>query len=92
MPNGEAMIGTVVTAGVVHDKALYHLEGTGDNEGRNWETTEFSKSEMSNLETFKDFKDSDWCVGTQLNMKGTDENTSQRVILKDCPFQNIVYK
>lgn len=94
MPDGEAMIGTVVSAGIVHDKALYHLEGTGDDEGRNWSSTKFTKAEMDSLGTFTDFKDaveSEWCVGIQLNMKGTNENTVKRVILSNCPFQNIVY-
>lgn len=94
MPDGEAMIGTVVSAGIVHDKALYHLEGTGDDEGRNWSSKAFSRENMDKLDKFEDFGDdvkSEWCVGVQSNMKGTDENTAKRVILSNCPFQNIVW-
>lgn len=88
---GEAMIGTVVTAGIVHDEALYHLEGTGDNEGRNWSSTSFSKDKMNSLSTFSGFSENDWIVDKQQNMKGDGENTASRVILKECPFQNIIY-
>lgn len=90
--NGEAMIGTVVTAGIVHDTALYHLEGTGDNEGRNWSSKPFTENQMSSISTFSEFSDSDWKVDKQLNMQGSGENSKPRVILKSCPFQNIVYK
>ena len=92
MPNGEAMIGTVVTAGIVHDKALYHLEGTGDKEGHNWKSTPFTKKEMGDLSTFTDLEKKYWCEGVQSNMQGDGENTAKRVILDDCPFQNIVYR
>lgn len=88
---GEAMIGSVVTAGIVHDEALYHLEGTGDNKGRNWSSTSFSKDKMNSLSTFSGFSENDWIVDKQQNMKGDGENTALRVILKECPFQNIIY-
>ena len=90
--NGEAMIGTVVTAGIVHDKALYHLDGTGDHKGHSWSSTAFSEDQMSSLSTFEGYSSDDWVVGQQLNMQGSGESSKSRVILKDCPFQNIVYK
>lgn len=89
--NGEAMIGTVVTAGIVHDTSLYHLEGTGDDDGRNWSSKSFTENQMSSLSTFSGFSSSDWEVGKQLNMQGEGENSKSRVILKSCPFQNVVY-
>ncbi len=90
--NGEAMIGTVVTAGIVHDTGLYHLDKTGDDNGHSWSSTSFSEAQMSSLSTFKGFSSTDWVVGQQLNMQGSGESSKSRVILKDCPFQNIVYK
>ena len=87
--DGEAMIGTVVTGGIVHDTALYHLKGTGDNSGRNWSSTEFTESQMNSLSTFKGFSSSDWKVGKQINMSGSGENNKDRVILVSCPFQNM---
>ena len=89
---GESMIGTVVTSGIVHDTGLYHLAGTGDDDGRNWSSTSFSENQMSSLSTFKGFSETDWVVAQQLNMQGSGESSKTRVILKDCPFQNIVYK
>lgn len=89
---GESMIGTVVSAGIVHDEALYHLEGTGDNDGHSWSSTSFSKDKMNSLSTFSNFSDSDWIVGQQLNVKDPNLISYQMVILKSCPFQNIVYK
>lgn len=88
---GEAMIGTVVTAGIVHDTGLYHLEGTGDYEGRNWSSISFTESQMGSLSTFDKYSSNDWTVGKQLNMKGDGQSSKSRVILKSCPFQNIVY-
>lgn len=89
--NGEAMIGTVVTAGIVHDTGLYHLEGTGDDDGRNWSSISFTEAQMNSLSTFSGFSSSDWVVGKQLNMQGSGESSKSRVILNSCPFQNIVY-
>ena len=89
---GESMIGTVVTAGVVYNNNLYHLKGTGDDDGHSWSSTSFSESQMSSLSTFSGYSSEDWVVDKQLNMQGSGENSKSRVILKDCPFQNIVYK
>lgn len=93
---GESMIGTVEKGGIVHDYALYHLNGTGDHEGRNWSSTSFEESEMDKMSTFKNLSDTKWVVGQQLNMKdgekGKNESSKSRVILIDCPFQNIIYK
>ena len=90
--NGESMIGTVVSAGIVYNNHLYHLKDSGDNNGHSWSSTSFTTSEMGDLANFTDYSSSDWMVSQQLNMQGSGENTKSRVILKDCPFQNIVYK
>ncbi len=89
---GESMIGTVVTSGIVHDKALYHLEGSGDHSGHSWSSTSFKESEMGDTATFKSLSTSDWMIDKQLNMQGNGESSKSRMILKSCPFQNIVYK
>ncbi|MBR2497152.1 MAG: hypothetical protein IKB63_02200, partial [Parabacteroides sp.] len=93
---GESMIGTVEKGGIVHDYALYQLNGTGDHEGRNWSSTSFEESEMDKMSTFKNLSDTKWVVGQQLNMKdgekGKNESSKSRAILIDCPFQNIIYK
>ena len=86
------MIGTVVSAGIVYNNHLYHLKDSGDNDGHSWSSTSFTTSEMGDLTNFTDYSSSDWMVSQQLNMQGSGENTKSRVILKDCPFQNIVYK
>lgn len=90
--DGESMIGTVVTGGVVYNNNLYHLSGTGDHSGHSWNSTAFSESQMSSLSTFSGYSSNDWIVDKQLNMQGSGESSKSRVILKDCPFQNIVYK
>ena len=90
--DGESMIGTVVTAGVVYNNNLYHLKGTGDDDGHSWSSTVFSESQMGSLSTFDGYSENDWVVAQQLNMQGSGESSKSRVILKDCPFQNIVYK
>lgn len=94
--DGESMIGTVVSGGIIHNKKLYHLKGTGDDDGHSWSSTSFEESAMDSLSTFEGYSDTDWVVGKQLNMKdgekGKDESTKSRVILKDCVFQNIIYK
>lgn len=89
---GESMIGTVVSAGVIYNNNLYHLSGSGDDDGHSWSSTSFTEAQMSSLSTFSGFSENDWVVSQQLNMQGSGENTKSRVILKDCPFQNIVYK
>lgn len=89
---GESMIGTVVTSGIVHDKALYHLEGTGDHSGHSWSSTPFKETEMADTATFKSLSTSDWMIDKQLNMQGNGESAKLRMILISCPFQNIVYK
>lgn len=90
--DGESMIGTVVTAGVVYNNNLYHLDGSGDDDGHSWSSTSFTESQMSSLSTFNGYSSDDWVVAQQLNMQGSGESSKPRVILKDCPFQNIVYK
>lgn len=85
--NGEAMIGTVVLAGIVHDSNLYHLEGTGDDEGANWSSISFTEDEMGNLSTFSGFSKDVWVIGTQKHLN----DNKNRAILKNCPFQNLLY-
>ena len=89
---GESMIGTVVTGGVVYNNNLYHLSGTGDHSGHSWSSTSFFEDQMNSLSTFSGYSSNDWKVDKQLNMQGSGESSKSRVILNDCPFQNIVYK
>ena len=93
--DGESMIGTVVTGGIIHNKALYHLNGTGDDDGHDWSSKSFEESQMGSLSTFEGYSEDDWVVGKQLNMKdgekGKNESSKSRVILKNCSFQNIIY-
>ena len=86
------MIGTVVTGGVVYNNNLYHLSGTGDHSGHSWSSTSFFEDQMNSLSTFSGYSSNDWKVDKQLNMQGSGESSKSRVILNDCPFQNIVYK
>ena len=87
---GESMIGTVVDAGVVHDSKLYHLEGSGDSSGRNWSSKSFKESEMGTMATFSGFSEKTWTIGKQVHMK-SGKDKLDRAILKNCPFQNMVY-
>lgn len=89
--NGESMIGTVVSSGTIYDNHLYHLSGSGDDDGHSWSSKSFTETQMSLLSTFSGFSEKDWMVSQQLNMQGSGESTKSRVILMDCPFQNIVY-
>ena len=84
---GESMIGTVVDAGIVHDSNLYHLEGTGDDDGRNWSSTPFTEDKMRELSTFIGFSADTWKIGVQTHLR----DNKKRAILKDCPFQNLLY-
>ena len=84
------MIGTVVDAGVVHDSKLYHLEGSGDSSGRNWSSKSFKESEMGTMATFSGFSEKTWTIGKQVHMK-SGKDKLDRAILKNCPFQNMVY-